>query len=310
MQLQKECNLENALPAQEVWKEMESKAWCGNDDSRPLQSQAIPNLSFTENKRFSSTYFGEEQNELHTEDDKSLAELTYLRESEVSVLVEESQEHLFVAEMKVDVHSFTWKERINIADGNLPDTNSSENYLVSSCDVQEHKHNTPELKELEPESCLNEPVKKQCNFNTDHGSIESCDGCSKGNIDMIPLKLSQKDVDGYSCEEEMCQETTERLMVNPKYTDLQSEKNLLYYVKERQDEDSEFKANIDEQKVKTQTGIEEKTNEKTEKGESSKTVTFFTKPDITSEFTQSESSVSMESTTKTRMSGENIKKSV
>lgn len=115
---------------------------------------------------------------------------------------------------------------------------------------------------------------------------ESCEGCSEGNTDIIPPKLSQKDVDGYSCEEEICQETTESLKVNPKYTDPQSEKNILYSVKERQDEDSEFKANIDEQKVTTQTGIEEKTNEKKEKEESSKAVTFFMESDIISEFTQ------------------------
>lgn len=169
MQLQKECNLENALPAEEVWKEMESKAWRGNDVSRPLQSQALPNFSFSENKRFSSTYFCKEQNELHTEDDKSLDESTHLRESEVSIIVEESQEHPCVTEVKVDVHSFTWEETVNIADSDLPDTKSSENYLISSCDVQE-KHKRPELKELESESGLNDPVKEQCNFNTHHGS--------------------------------------------------------------------------------------------------------------------------------------------
>lgn len=80
--------------------------------------------------------------------------------------------------------------------------------MVSSRDVQEDKHNRSELKELEPESGLNDPVKEHCNFNTSHGSIESCEGCSdgphRGNTDIIPLNHSQKDVDG-SCEEELCQ---------------------------------------------------------------------------------------------------------
>lgn len=306
--------MENALPDEDVWKKMECKAWSGNNGSRPLQSQAIPKLSCSENESFCSTYFGGEQNELHTEDDTSLVESTPLRESEVSIIVEESQEHLYVTEIKVDVQSFTREDRVNTADGNLPDTKSSENYLVSSCDVQEDKHYRPEPKELEPESGLNDPVKEQCNFNTVHGSIESCEGYSegprKGNTDIIPLKLSQKDVDGCTCEEEMCQETTESLTVNSKCTDPQSEKNTLYSVKGRQDEDSEFKANIDQRKVKTQTGIEEDTNEKTERGEGSKTVTFLLEPDIISEFTQSESSGSTESTRKTRMSGEKNKKLV
>lgn len=294
--------MENALPAEEVWEEMECKAWFGNNGSQPLQSQAIPNLSFSENESFSGTYFGGEQNELHTEEYTSLVESTHLRES-----VEESQEHRCVTEIKVDVHSFTGEERVNIADSNLPDTKSSENYLVSSCDVQEDKHNRPELQEFEPESGLNDPVKEQCNFNTDHGSIESCKGYSegpqRGNLDTIPLKLNQKDVDGCTCEEEICQETTESLKVNPKYTDPQSEKKKLYSLKERQDEDSEFKANIDEQKVKTHTKIEEEKNEKTERGESSKTGTFLLEPEVNSEFTQSDSSTSMEST-RTHMSGE------
>lgn len=129
------------------------------------------------------------------------------------------------------------KSTVNNADTNLPGTKSSENNLVSSCDVQEDKHNRPELKELEPESAWNYLVQEKCNFNTDHGSIEFCERCSEGsqwgNTDIIPLKLSQNDMDGCTCEEEICQETTKILMVNPKYTYPQSENNIRYSVKER-----------------------------------------------------------------------------
>ena len=204
---------------------------------------------------------------------------------------------------------FAGEEIVNFADNNLPDTKSCNNYFVSSFDVQiQDKHNRPEPKELEPESSL-----EQCNSNTNHASIDACKGCSEGcqrrNTDIIPLKLSQKNADGCTCEKQVCQEPTECLMVIPKYTYRQSEKNILYCLKERQDDDLEFKANIDEQKLKTKTGIAEETNEKTEIGESSKTKTFLLEPNI-SEFTQSEKSTSMESTTKTHMSGENNKKLV
>lgn len=301
MQLQKECKEGNAPPAQAAWGEMESKAGFGDSGSQPLQSQAMPNVSSSEHERPSGT------------EDASV-EPTCLRESEVSITVEESQEHLCVTETKVDVPSFTGEKGVNLPDANLPEAKSSETYLVRSCNVQEDQHKRPELLGLESDSGLNSPVKEQCHLNADHGSRESCEGCSEGpqtgNPDVVPLKVSQKDVDACTYEKEICQETTEGVMVDPRWTDPQLEKNRLCSIKERQNEDSELKANVCKQKVKTQTGMEQETKEKTERGESSRTGTFLPEPDVISDLTQSENSASVESLTKTGMSGENSSKLV
>lgn len=279
---------------------MESKAGCGDSGSQPLQSQAMPNGPSSEHEGPSST-------------EDALVGPTCLRESEVSVTVEESQEHLCVTEAKVDVPSFTGEKGVNLPGANLPDAKSSETYLVRSCDVQEDQQKRPELQGLEPDSGLNSPVKEQCHLTPDHGSTESCQGCSEGpqtgNPDVVPLKVSQKDVDACTCEDKMCPETTERVMVDPRCTDPQLEKNRFCSIKERQNEDSELKENVREEKVKTQTGTEQETKERTERGESSRTGTFLLEPDVISDLTQSENSASVESL-KTGMSGEDSRKLV
>lgn len=296
MQLQKECKEGNAPPAQAAWREMESKAGFGDSGSQPLQSQAMPNVSSSEHERPSST-------------EDALVESTCLRESGVSITVEESQEHLCVTETKVDVPSFTGEKGVS-----LPDTKSSETCLGRSCNVQEDQHKRAALQGLEPDSGLNSPVKEHCHLNTDHGSRESCEGCSEGpqtgNPDVVPLKVSQKDVEACTCEDDICQETTERVMVDPRCTDPQLEKNRFRSIMERQNEDSESKANVGKRKVKTQTGRERDTKEKTERGDSSRTGTFLLEPDVVSDLTQSDNSASVESLTKTGMSGENSSKLV
>lgn len=275
---------------------MESKAGFGDSGSQPLQSQAMPSVSSSEHEGPSST-------------EDALVESTCLRESEVSVTVEEAQEHLCVTETKVDVPSFTGEKGVN-----LPDAKSSETYLVRSCNVQEDQHKRPELQGLEPDSGSNSPVQEQCHLNTDHGSIESCAGCSEGpqtgSPDVVPLKVSQKDVDAGACEYEIRQETTEGVVVDPRCTDPQLEKNRFCSIKERQNEESELKADVRKRKVKAETGIEQETKGKTERGESSRTGTFLLEPDVVSDLTQSENSASVESLTKTGMSGENSSKLV
>lgn len=336
--------MENALPGKEVWEEMECKAWFGNQGSLPSPSQPVLKLSFSEDQRFSSNCVGGEQNEENIEDDTILMESTLLKESEVSAIVEETKDSLCVREIKGDVDSFfTGEERVNTGDGNLPDMKSSDVYLASSCDVQEGESHTP--KELEPKSNLDNPVKKQFSFYTDPAHMESSKGgfeCSKrGSKDMFPLKLGQKDVDGCTCEEETCNETTESLMVQTKCSDPQSEENVLCSGKERQAGDSDFKANIDDQQVqiqdeslksentdaespqhsteahvecdqctvnKRQEIVQKETNEKTGRGESSKKVSFILEPDVINDSTLSESSTSLESTPETQMSGENNNK--
>lgn len=342
--------MENALPGKEVLDEMECKAWFGNKGSLPSSSQAVLKLSFSEDQRFSSNRVGGEQNEVNMEDDTSLMESTLLKESEVSAIVEETKDSLCASEIKGDVDSFfTGEERVDTGAGNLPDTKSREVYLASSCDVQAAENHTP--KELEPKGSLDDPVKKQSSFYAGPAHMESCKGCfegpKRGNADMFPLKLSHKDVDGCTCEEEVCKETTESLMVQTKYSDPQSENHVLYSGKEREAGDSDFKANIDDQKVKIQDEslqsenidaespqhsteahvadidlvegdqctvnkrqeiVQEETNEKTGRGESSKKVAFILEPEVINESTLSESSTSLESTPETHMSGENKNK--
>lgn len=335
----------NALTGSEVWEEMECKAWFGNRGSQPSQNQAVLKLSFSEIQRPSSTYFGGEQSDLHTEDDKSLLESTNLKEPQASIIAEKPQRHLCVTEIKEDVHSFTREERMNFAGYNLTAMGSNEGYLAISSDLQ-YEIYKPEIKGLQPENNLGDSVKDQSTFNTNSGHVESCEGCSEGpqwsHTDNFPLKLGQKDVDGRTCEEDICQEANDGIMVNTKYAD--PEKNLLYSVIERQARDSEFQINIDEQKVKTQVEllstvdtdrsqhstvvhvvdkdlvecdhrtvnkrqemIEEETDEKTESGESSKKVTFLLEPEVINESTLTKNSTSMESTTETHVSGENNK---
>lgn len=263
----------------------------------------------------------------------------------MSVIVEELQEHPFVSEIKGDIHFFTGEERVNHADGNVPGTESNESYLASCFNVQEDKnHSKSQVKQLEPESFFDDPVKEQSTLNTDPGKMVHCEGCSegtqRGSTHNVSLKLDPETVGGYTGEEEICRETTLSLLVNTKYADLKSEKKPLYSVEQSQPGDSEFKANVVEEKVKIQaesleivgtdrpwhsteahvTGknleeinqctakireetVEEETNGKAEIGESSKKVTFLLEPEVINESTLTESITSMESTT--CMSGEN-----
>lgn len=320
------------IPAK-VWEEMKSKAWYGNKRSQPSQSQAILTLSFSKDQRFSSLV------KLHLENNTSLFEMTQkdlkeitLKEPKMSVIVEELQEHPFVSKVKGDIHFFTGEERVNHADGNVPDTENIESSLASCFGVQEDQNHRPQVKQLEPESVLDDPMKNQSTLNTDPGKMVCCEGYSegtqRGSIDNLSLKVGPGTVGEYTCEEEICQETILSLIVNTKYADLKSEKPL-YSVEQSQPGDSEFKGNVVEEKTKTQAEslahitdkdledinqctankrqetVEEETNGKAEMGESSNKVTFLLEPEVINESTLTESITSMESTT--CMSGENNK---
>lgn len=314
VQQQKEC----APPGKEAGEDVEPKAGFGTKGSQPSQSQAVLKLSFSEDQRFSTTSF-EEQNEL-----------------------EEPQEHLRATEIKGNVHSFPAEERVNIAVGNCPER-SHENYLASCRDVHEDKDHRPDVKELEPESGVDDAVQEQSTFSTEPGNMVSCEGGfegpQRGSAAHFPLKPGPGAVARDTCEEAICQEATLGLIIS-KNADLNPEKtNRFYSVEQSQPGGLEFKVNGVEQKVETQAEtlehvctdtpglthleahvadkdlaevdqgpenkeLEEKeTKGKAEIGERSKKVTFHLEPDILSEATLTESIAPMGSTT--RVSGEN-----
>lgn len=297
VQQQKECNVENALPGKAAGEAMESKAGFGTKRSQPSQSQAVLKLSFSEEQRFSTTFFGEEQIEL-----------------------EEPQEHVRATEIKGDVHAFPEEERVNIAVRNLPER---------SRDVHEDKDRRPDVKDLEPESGVDDAVKEQSMFSTEPGNMVSSEGGFQGpqmgSAAHFPLKPALDPGPRNTCEEAICQETT---LIISKNADLNLEKNKLFYsLAQSQPGCSEFKANGVEQKSETlehvctdtsglthleahvadkdlaevDQGPEKKELVgKAEIGERSKQVTFLLEPD---EATLTESIAPMGSTT--RVSGEN-----
>uniref|UniRef100_A0A674N058 Anillin, actin binding protein 2 n=1 Tax=Takifugu rubripes TaxID=31033 RepID=A0A674N058_TAKRU len=319
VQQQKECNLEDALPGEGAGEAAEPKA---------SQRQVVLKLSFSEDQRFSTTSFGEE----HSEDNPSPLEITHLMAPEVFVLTEEPREHLRAPEIKGDVHSFPAEERVNIAVGNLPQR-SRESYLASCRDVLEDKDHRPDVKEVEPESGVDDAVKEPSTFSTEPGSMVSSEGGfegpQRGSTAHFPLKPGPDAVARNTCEE-----TTLGLIIS-KHADLKPEKTKLFYsVEQSQPGALEFKANGVEQKVKTQAEalehvctdtpghpteahvadkdlaevdqgpenkelVEEETKGKAEIGERSKKVTFLLEADVLGEATLTESIAPMGSSTRT-----------
>lgn len=319
VQQQKECNLEDALPGEGAGEAAEPKA---------SQRQVVLKLSFSEDQRFSTTSFGEE----HSEDNPSPLEITHLMAPEVFVLTEEPREHLRAPEIKGDVHSFPAEERVNIAVGNLPQR-SRESYLASCRDVLEDKDHRPDVKEVEPESGVDDAVKEPSTFSTEPGSMVSSEGGfegpQRGSTAHFPLKPGPDAVARNTCEE-----TTLGLIIS-KHADLKPEKNKLFYsVEQSQPGALEFKANGVEQKVKTQAEalehvctdtpghpteahvadkdlaevdqgpenkelVEEETKGKAEIGERSKKVTFLLEADVLGEATLTENIAPMGSSTRT-----------
>lgn len=301
--------MENALPGKEAGEAVESGF--GTKGTKASQSQAVLKLSFSEEQRFSTTSFGQQQNEL-----------------------EEPQEHLRATEIKGQVHSFPAEERVNIAVGNLPER-SRESYLASCPDVHEDKDHRPHAKELEPESVV-DAVEEQSRLSTEPGSMVSCEGGFEGpqRGSAAPLKPAPEAGATNTCGEAICQETTLGLIIS-KNADLNPEKtNQFYSAEQSQPGGLEFKANGVELKVEIQaktfehvctdtpglTHLEAHVADKdlaevdqgpenkelvgkAEIEERSKQVTFLLEPDVLSEATLVESSAPMESTT--RVSGEN-----
>lgn len=113
----------NALPGNGAGEPTESKAGLGTKGS---QGQAEPKWSFSEDQRFPTPSFGEEQNEL-----------------------EEPQEHLRAPEIKEDRRSFPAGERVHVAVGNLPDR--------ATTATREDQGHRPDVKELEHDGGVEEP---------------------------------------------------------------------------------------------------------------------------------------------------------
>lgn len=331
VQLQQECSVENALPGREAGEAVESRAGFGTKGSPPSQSWVVLKLSFPEGQRFSTTPSGEEQSELHSEDNPSLLEMPRLMVPEVSVVTEEPQEHGRATEIKGDVHSFPAEEGVNVAVGSLPGRSRGSS-LASCGDVLEDKDHRPEVKEVEPGSGVDE---EQSTFSTEPGNMVSCaggfQGPARGSTAHFPLNPAPA---RNTCEEAVWQETSLGLIIS-KNADPNPEKSKLLCSVE-QSRPGGFKANGVEQKGKTQAGTsehvctdspteahvvdtelaelaqgpenkelaKEESKGKVEIGERSKKVTFLLGPEVLREARLTESVAPMGPST--RVSGENL----
>lgn len=149
-----------ALPGTGAGEATESKAGFGPKGS---QNQAVLKLSFSEDQRLSTTFFGEEQTEL-----------------------EEPQEHLRAPQIKGDVRSFPAEERVKVAVGNLPGR-SRESNLASCREVPGDKDHRPDVKELEPDSGVEDAVEEPATFSTEPGNMASCEAAFRALKEEVQL---------------------------------------------------------------------------------------------------------------------------